>query len=94
MDRVENRTRLAPGPHGVALDTEIAEPQAQAARLGEVAIGQCLQPELAPGGEELGERGVLLAVFYRVQAERGGLRRWIDSAACSRSLRSPGAPAE
>ena len=78
MDRIENRTRLTRGPHGVAVDAEIAEPQAQAARLGELASGQCLQPELAPVGEELGERGVLLAVFYRVQAERGGLRRWID----------------
>ena len=78
MDRVQDRTGLAGRPHGEAVDAQIADTQAQAARLGTVAARECRKSRRARAREQIGQRGVLLAVRYRVQAEYSCLRHRID----------------
>jgi hypothetical protein len=81
MDRVEDRTRLSTRPYPIAVDAQIAETQEQtAAVLGAVlgvvlgaAFCQFLERERSFAGQEVDQRGILLAVLYRVQAERRGL---------------------
>ena len=78
MHRVQDRTGLAGRPHCKAVNAQIADTQAEAARLGTIAARECRKSRRARAREQIGQRGVLLAVRYRVQAEYGCLRHRID----------------